>query len=109
MTQFLTLLPLCVVAVGVIALAIIWGMDEVARRSRTPEPITDEQIHAIQTEPYYVSVEQAIERIGDWQWPEKQTAYTKDCRDCGAAGPYPQHPGICYGCIQERQERRLDK
>lgn len=30
----------------------------------------------------------------------------KDCQDCGAPGPYGQHPGICWGCIQERQARK---
>lgn len=29
---------------------------------------------------------------------------SKDCRSCGAPGPYGQHPGICWGCLIEHNE-----
>ena len=110
MTQFLTLLPLCIVGVGIIALIIIWAQDEMARHSRTPEPITDEQIHAIQREPWVGIDDFAATVDRDWNWPAKATDRATACRKCGSPGPYPQHPGICWSCLlTENENRRMDK
>lgn len=29
----------------------------------------------------------------------------KDCQHCGAPGPYSEHPGVCWGCIQRELVR----